>query len=661
MATADDEFCGACMEGKQHRDTFKLRQQRAIEPGELIHADLCGPMECNLLGGAKYFAIKTQFERPVKRFQCDGGREFDNQDVRKLFKENGVQFIITNPYTPEQNGCAERTNRTVVETARTMLLAKNLPKLLWAEAVNTAVYVFNRTGPSGVEGKTPYELYTERSSNLKTFHVFGTGCYLHIFQEQRKKWDAKGQRGIFVGYSVEIDGFRIWLKSKKNKVVRSKNVVFEPDSGEKTVALIPEETEERPTEPLFDFPKNVSEDNKEVQELRKIPSRVLRDRKKLKPPSRLAEMCLTEVDEPRDYSEANISPDKLIWQKAMEEELDSLKENTTWILVELPPDRKPISNRWVYRIKHKANGDIDRYKARLVARGFSQRAGLNYNETFSPVARFDTIRSVLSVAANEQLKLAQFDVKTAFLNGIIEEEIYMSQPEGFNDGSGRVCKLQKSLYGLKQSPRCWNQRFKQVLRDFELNESDADPCLFYRCSKEDKLFVVLYVDDGLVAASKMSRTNEFLQKLETEFKITSGPLESFLNVLIKCEKDGSIFINQKSYTEKVIKKFSMEEAKPVSTPIEKGSIITEEPSDEMTIAPYREAVGCLMYLAVATRPDITYAVNYVSQFLERPLQRHWTMVKRILKYLQGTLAFGIRYKIYERTHVGRIQRCGLRQ
>lgn len=248
----DDQFCGACMEGKQHRSSFSERKQRATEPGEVMHADLCGPMECASLGKARYFLcftcdfsrirmvyflkeksetakkvaemlqiIKNQRGRSVKIFQCDGGMEFDNSEVRKLMKSNGVTLAITNPYTPQQNGCAERTNRTVVDLARTMLLAKNLPKYLWAEAVNTAVYTLNHTGPSSIDGKTPVELFTGKSTRLEKFHVFGTECYVHVPKERRKKWDAKGKRGVFIGYSDNMDGFRIWYKSE-NRVIRSK-------------------------------------------------------------------------------------------------------------------------------------------------------------------------------------------------------------------------------------------------------------------------------------------------------------------------------------------------------------------------------------------------------------------------------------------------------
>ena len=686
----DNQFCGACVEGKQHRSSFHERQQRAIESGEIIHADLCGPMECTSLGGSKYFicftcdfsklrmiyflkekseatekiaemlqVVKNQRGRPIKTFQCDGGMEFNNAEVRKLLTSDGITLAITNPYTPQQNGCAERTNRTVVELARTMLLAKNLPKFLWAEAVNAAVYTLNRTGPSSVNGKTPYELFTGKNIHLEKFHVFGIGCYVHIPKEKRKKWDKKGKRGVFVGYSDNIDGFRIWFESE-NRVVRSKDVVFEQETAGKLLTLFPSETnddtqdknQKGEPEPLKSSHESSPESSPEVPDSKNeqawetpatsAAGRQLRDRQNMQAPKRLVEMMVAEIIEPKNYSDAMKTTEKAHWIEAMKEEMISLEENSTWDLVDLPTGHKIISNRWIYRVKRDANGKINRYKARLVARGFNQREGIDYDETFSPVVRFDTIRVMLSIAANENLELAQFDVKSAFLNGVIKEEIYMHQPEGYEDGSQRVCKLLRSLYGLKQSPRCWNERFKKVMLSFRLQESTADPCLFYRNSEDDKLIVGIYVDDGLVVAKKKATIKKFLSKLKAEFRITAEPAGCFLNVLIDRLNDKSIVINQRKYTEDILRRFNMEEANSVSTPMERCQL-TEEADEETTKAPYREAVGCLIYLAVATRPDIAFAVGCASKFLESPKEQHWTMVKRILKYLKGTTSMGIRY------------------
>ncbi|KMQ87588.1 gag-pol polyprotein [Lasius niger] len=245
-----------------------------------------------------------------------------------------------------------------------MLLAKDLPKSLWAEAVNTAVYVLNRSCLSGTEEKTPYELFTGRSAHIEKFHIFD-----------------------------EIEEHSDTLNDKPL-----------PDSLKEIEA------------------ESAGASAKPVESL----TRELRDRSTLKPPVRYAEANLLEVDAPRSYNEAVQSAEKAHWQEAMQEEMTSLKENLTWILVKMPAGRKPITNRWMYSIKRKTDGEISRYKARLVVRSF-----------------------MLSIAANEHLELAQFDVKTAFVNGVIEEEIYMMQPEGFDDNSGRVCKLQKKPIRLK--------------------------------------------------------------------------------------------------------------------------------------------------------------------------------------------------------------------
>lgn len=599
----DNEFCGACVEGKQHRDSFRSRQQRSSRPGEIMHADLCGPMECASLGGARYFVcftcdysrlrmvfllreksetagkiadmleiIKTHRGRPPKIFQCDGGREFINKDVRDLMSANGIKLVVSNPHTPEQNGCAERTNRTVVELSRTMLLARNLPKMLWAEAVNTSVYILNRTGTSGVDDKSPYELFYGKTEHLERLRIFGTMCYVHVPDAKRRKWDAKGRRGIFVGYSDEMDGYRVWIKSE-NRVVRSRNVVFEPEISGRLMTLFPLEAEEdNYTEEVQVIPGSGSEEVPEAEFVPDVeepaadcpsdvpvelpePERQLRDRAGIRPPRRYYEAMLAEVEEPTSYEGAIKSQHRKQWLNAMEEEIRILEKTSTWSLVDLPPGRKAVSNRWVYRVKRNADGRINRFKSRLVARGYSQKRGIDYGETFSPVARFDTIRTMLSVAANEGLELGQFDVKSAFLNGVLEEEIFMEQPEGFRDSTERVCRLHKSLYGLKQSPRCWNQRFKGVLVKFGLEESDADSCLFYRGACADKLMVAIYVDDGLIAATRRDDIDVFLCELGKVFEITVDSVGYFLSMHIQRRDDGSIFINQQNYAGEILRRF----------------------------------------------------------------------------------------------------------
>ncbi|OUC46310.1 reverse transcriptase, partial [Trichinella nativa] len=215
--------------------------------------------------------------------------------------------------------------------------------------------------------------------------------------------------------------------------------------------------------------------------------------------------------------------------------------------------------------------------------------GIDYDETFSPVARFDTVRALLSIAAVERLKLQQFDVKTAFLYGALKEEVYVKQPEGFENGTNQVYKLNRSLYGLKQAPRCWNLRLVEFLRKQGLKQSTADPCLFARMKERSKLLVAIYVDDGIVAGSDTDEMEQFLAVMKKEFQIKQGPLDTFLGMGIKVLSDGSIFAGQQAYIRHILKRFRLDEANAVSTPAEINVSMEEREEHLSSDIPYREA------------------------------------------------------------------------
>lgn len=696
---AEKDFCEGCVFGKQHRLSFRSRKERPNTPGELIHADVCGPMEVESLGGARYFVVfRDDFSRirkvfilrkksevsdklneflamvktaghTVKEFLSDGGKEFDNAEVKEILAKYGIEHRLSMPYTPEQNGCAERDNRTLVEYSRSLLHAKGLPKHLWAEAVNTVVYVLNRTGPTSIEGKTPLELWTGKQPNVEHLKVFGTECYMHVPKQRRLKWDQKSWKGILVGYQGDKDGYRIYFP-EHNVVKLSRDVIFKDEqlcSNLVANALTESGSAEEELDednviaaPVADA--TVDEDNDKTL---KRSGYGLRHKEQIRKPTRFdGYVMLAQVNNPKSYKEAIQSEEAEEWKEAMDEEMESLTENGTWELVEKPTDRKIIDNRWVLRKKLHPDGSTDRYKARLVAKGYSQKSGIDYDETFSPVARFDTIRTVLSVAASEKLQLAQFDVKTAFLYGELKEVIYMKQPEGYTDETDRVCRLLKSLYGLKQAPRCWNQKFVQFLKRYGLKVSSADPCLFVSIRESKKLIVALYVDDGLVTGTDTKDIQLFMEELKKEFKIKVGSLNYFLGMEIDQRTDESLFVSQKSYAKKVLERFQMENCNSVATPMELTAKVPEEVTvsntlegndvtavanatsvkDVATDIPYREAVGSLMYLATATRPDIAHAVSIVSQKLDNPSDGDWKRVKRILRYLKGTVGCGIIYR-----------------
>jgi len=389
-------------------------------------------------------------------------------------------------------------------------------------------------------------------------------------------------------------------------------------------------------------------------DMQNTPVMKLRDRKNINQPSRYNDYVLTaeamfSVCEPESFEEAVHSDESTEWRKAMQDEIQSLKDNEAWELQDLPRGKKAIPCKWVYKVKHNADGSIERYKARLVIKGFSQKKGIDYDQTFSPVVRNATIRALLSIAASEKMHLMQFDVSTAFLYGDVDEDIYMKQPEGFSDNTDRVCKLKQSLYGLKQAPRCWNKRFEMYLLKLGFRKSDADPCLFMMKKDSFKLVLALYVDDGLVAATDEIALLELMQRLEAEFKITVKPATYFLGIEIDEQSDGCVKIHQSGYTEKLLEQFGMSECRPCVTPIisSEKAVDNDNTETDSVKFPYRSAVGALMYLMTGTRPDIAYAVGVVSRNLENPTRSDVTQVKRIFRYLRGTTGVGIVYKPHQ--------------
>ncbi|GFY70181.1 retrovirus-related Pol polyprotein from transposon TNT 1-94 [Trichonephila inaurata madagascariensis] len=482
------------------------------------------------------------------------------------------------------------------------------------------------TGTTSVKDKSPYELwFSKEVISIDHLCVFGTKCFVHVLQQKRRTWDKKSVKGVFVGYSGEKDGYRIWIKDQ-NKVILNRDVIFQnekfscvPDvsstdiqNSDMEIVKKPLQTSDPDEEKETEEISCSAEDREET--LAEQSSRNLRDRSILKMPAKFDNfVLLAEHIEPKTYKEAMASEDSDKWR---EEELESLSSNNNWVLANLPSDRKAIGNRWMFKVKQNADGTVQRFKAGLVAKGYSPKFGVDFSETFSPVVRWDNIRAVLSIAAARKLKLGQFDVKTAFLYGDLSEDIYMAQPEGFSDNSGKVCKLLKSIYDLKQAPRCWNKSFKSFAENSGLKQSNCDPCLFF--NDEKSMYLIVYVDDGIIAADEEQTVNLFFKKLESEFSVVIGEAYYFLGMQIEHLECGKIFIHQEAYCRKILSRFDMINSNHVSTPIEKGAITTDDSVSLSADVPYHEAVSSLMFLAIVTRPDIAYAVGVLFQVLDKP-------------------------------------------
>ena len=675
----EEKFCEPCVSGKQHRTPFpKTGGARAeVLLGE-IHSDVCGKIEEKSRGGAEYFVTfiddktrntwvytmkhksetfqkfkewKAMVEKTtglkIKRLRTDNGGEYTSNEFEEYLKAEGMQHKTTIAKTPEQNGVAERMNRTLVETVRAMLADSKLPKRFWAEALSTAVYLRNRSPTRAVQDMTPYEAWTGAKPNVSNLRIFGCNAYAHVPKDERAKMDPKTKRCIFLGYGETTKGYRLYDEEKR-RVFFSRDVVFN-ETKEPSQDKSSPEKEVAATEPAVDIdPHNEIPDDENDEPRPRDPPR---PRREINPPNRYGDWVVhiaKQDDDPKSIREALSSEDKEKWTVAMEKEFNSLDENDVWDIVDLPKDRKAVGSKWVFKRKRDADGNVERYKARLVAQGFTQKNGIDYDETFSPVVRFESIRTIIALAAKYKLRLHQIDVTTAFLNGTLEEDIYMKQPEGFEvEGKEHmVCKLKKSIYGLKQSPRCWNQALDEHLKQMGFVPSMNDPCIYTLNTGGEVFILAVYVDDIILGGKSPEKIQQIINEIAQRFDVKDmGELKYFLGVKIVYLDDGSIWIGQPSYTKAVLHKFNMENSKTVATPVETGTKLIKATDNDKLFdqETYQSAVGCLLYLSTKTRPDIAFAVSNVAKFTAKPTIDHWTAVKRIMRYLNGTIHCGLRY------------------
>lgn len=712
-----DFFCENCPLGKLAKLPFKkIETKKSITPGEVIHSDLCGPMETPSVGGAKYFLLfkdessgfrsvyflknksdtfdalksfvidtKNKFREEIKILRTDNGTEYTNGIVANFLKERGIKLMTSAPYTPEQNGRAEREMRTIVECARTMLLTRNLQKSLWAEAVNTAVYVLNRTLGSRSDTATPFELWSNKKPDVSHLRQFGCPAYPFVPSIFRRKWDPKSKANqIFVGYEHNSGNYRIF-DPNTSRISVTRNVIFNEELRHTTAEdgvwisideVSPEEhaREQGNNQAARDDVERgeVQNDGADVEEIdqdreseaedgidipqpennrapprrhvaAEIEPRVLRPRELLRTPNRYA-ACVTFDDAPKNFKDAMNRSDSALWIRAIEKELDAHAKNNTWTVTELPTGRKPIGFKWVFKIKNENRGNSELYKARLCGQGFSQVEGIDYDEIFSPVVRFESVRILLAIAAKDDLKALQFDVSTAYLNSDLKENIYMRIPDGLEvNNPNLVLKLNKAIYGLKQAGRCWNEKFDTFIKRLGFTQCNADKCVYIGDFENNKVYLALYVDDGLLLSRSYDTLVKLTNIIKAEFDITAGALDSFVGMEI-VRDNGSIFVHQSTYIDKILKKFKMDDANAVKIPADPHVRLTK-PSDQPSLeVPYREAVGSLLFLAMISRPDIAYAVGVASRFLDNHDESHWQAVKRIFRYIKGTPNHGLLFK-----------------
>lgn len=362
-----------------------------------------------------------------------------------------------------------------------------------------------------------------------------------------------------------------------------------------------------------------------------------------------------QIDMPNSFEQAMQGPYAEFWRNAASKEFSSLIQQGTWTPATLPQGRKAIGCKWVFKVKAKANGAVDKFKARLVIKGFSQRPGIDYNETFAPVAHQVSLRMILALAAQRSLELRQLDVVGAYLNGTVDEEIYMTLPKEFQKpDEGSVVRLCKALYGLKQAGMVWNRAIDCFLTDeLGFHRTVADPCLYTRNHAPDIMLLAIYVDDILIAHNNSSVANGIVTQIAAKFDITDlGQPAKLLGMRIQRDGiTGDIVLDQEYYISETMDRFNMRDCNPADTPHGVGHYltsdmcaVTRDEFNHMKHTPYKELVGSLNYICTMTRPDIATAVGVLCRFAANPGEQHWNAAKRVLRYLSGTRTFGLKYR-----------------
>ena len=820
-----DVPCEPCMLNKSTRSSFPASGKPPRNtPLALIHVDLMGPVQDNTWDGkrficlmhddhSKYAAVEmlesrgdapafiqativkwenhlSTPDKPVKTkiLRSDNAPELIAGTLAAFCKENGIHQEMSVPYTPAQNGKAERMNRTVLTRARTTLDASGLPMQLWGEVISTAVHSCNRLCTAG-QTKTPYELFLGHVPDISYMEPFGTLSYVHLTGPGKTKFGRTAVKGYLVGYSWKSKAYRVYVPSRKDSscIVETADVRFVPgiyykdsdewesmppvaitdfvdldetrgpdvcaicksgdmdsggdvsscsvcktwhhvdclsdkslgvrycpvcDGGIKLDAQLPDEEEHaaaNETHParggavadttaggavdavelqrppavadcdqtaLHQEEKRISAPMKAVSRFADVttvtapdddvdamqitlsphgstsgyyhkPAVSVEDQDSVRvdlmnnplyAPARALNTALKHAD-PDTYIQAINGPDRKQWHAACDEEYKNLISRDTFEVVRLPSGFKAIPCKWVLKTKYTATGEVERYKARLVIKGFRQEYGINYDEVFAPVTKHSTFRTALGYACKHDLEIRQLDVSAAFLYGDLEEEIYMSEPEGYASGvPGMACRLKKSLYGLKQAPRIWYQTVAAdlIAQGFTASE---DPGLFKHYGSG--VVILIYVDDFLIIGSKTA-TDQVIKHLTTRYECRDlGNAEYYLGMHIRRDRASKILIlDQRRYIEELLEAHNLKQCRVSSTPITEKITSSGEP---ITDGKYASIVGALLYLTSCTRPDISYAVGTLARFMSSPTDVMMTAAMKVLRYLSGTSTLGLKF------------------
>ena len=760
--------CDNCARGKlvQH-PYYSVEHFQIHEKLFLVHGDISGPLPPSRDGhryfltltddGTRFswaFALSTrdqaaeiifkwlpqaqrEAEHNLKALRTDNAGEFVSKAFQQRLQELGISQQFSLPYRHQQNGVAERLNRTLKDAIRTCLLDAGLSTDWWEYALRHVTWVKNRIYSSALSSPiTPYQAWFGKKPDISMLRVFGCMAIYHVATERRQGWDTPGEWGVFLGMAARMKGW-LFYNPLTHAIVASNNAIFREHltlSRWQFLRKHRPETLDSPINtplPLSSFPPpDVSDiDNEDMAEsLSQHDVAPSSSSSMAQPPSspvapsssspyyssderptgldvifnnlhsavvsshggegkddvintlqapmapvtipcfiaavlrhhdesisldlaaeQLSHLCNAAVSlppEPRSIDEALKGSYAAEWKKALDEEYNTLMERDTWELVELPPGKQVVGVKWILRIKTKGDGSLERFKARLVARGFTQVPGEDFYNTYAPVGDYTTARMLLSVAAVQDMELLQLDVKNAFLYGDIDADIYMQQPPGYHDGTTRVCRLLRSLYGLKQSPLMWYRKLYEAFINIGFEASIHDECLFTYKKGGAPVWALVYVDDVLMASPSMDALNAVVANLQQCFNLKIMPdVSLYLGMNIQRDREQrTISIGLQKFADKVVANFDLKPRR-YKTPLSFDAFQAGTDRDCLhTTFEYLSRIGTLQYAATTCRPDLQYAASRLAQASAKPSQADWEQLERALIYFISTsssmLVFG---------------------
>ena len=676
------------------------------------------------------WALTQEHCNGIKVLRSYRGGEYLSAAFNEHLAAAGTARKLTTHDTPQLNGITECLNRTLLERIWAFAHESGLPQLLWGESLRHAAWLKNCTATRMLDSKTPFEALYGQPPDLQNLRIWGCQVWVHSPGGSKLDLCAREARWLGVDVDAHAHRI-YWPAFEKVSVERNiyfrssaqlegeENILDAPDEGinlpnnppapqppmpppqEQAAAPPPAPDSTKilppvvlcrsmrnrtPSCPVRDLLSGTGSTNPSTACTLKLPGAFAEDPEEVGgvwlvddgEPTLLedfdgleyvfaVETSDAEALEPQTLAKAKRRPEWPLWEKAISEELATLKTAGTWRLEEAPPGANIIGSKWVFKAKKDAAGNVVRYKARLVAQGFSQIGGVDYDDTYAPVAKLASSRVIITMANWLHLELHQVDIKGACLNGVLNEDevLYMQHPPGYKaaDAGVRVLRLVKTLYGLKQSGRCWYQKLTSIFNTLGLKQCQVDQAVFFKSDKKasDIMVVAMHVDDCTIAASSARLIEALKTGMRKHVEVTDlGKLHWMLGIEVQRDrKAGTVHLSQRAYINSILQSYYLDDLKPLSTPMDTQIWLSSEQSPKsiatfaaMRDVPYRKAVGTLNWAALSMRPDIAFAISTVARFAAEPGPAHWEAIKRIFQYLAGMRDLWLSYGETRRTLEG---------